>query len=931
MQMEFKTYSLLSQLPVDSIRRMALAMILTVVAMTANAYDLRNKYDKEHPLNISCDIDFYPYEARDDKGEPTGFNIDVMTSILNELHVNYKFIMRDKKNAVNNFEANETNLMLTPVVEKIPGVYYGKFELEQFRVVLVCRKEVAPISSLKELPQHEVVIAKEGGYPAEKAFEQGLLTHDQVQYRSIKVAIEGLANDEIDYLIAGEKTVQALVKRYGLENDIIVKPIDLPAGKMRFASRDRQLIEALDDFCTTMEQNGKLMKLSNKWFSETKEKNNASPIIVLVFVAIFVALCILLLVNRVVNSRLKRTLRNTNDTNNIVRKALEMGGNYIICTDLDKNRVRNLYGDLIDSGEMDDHEFYRKVHPDDMEGLKNGFYKLLGSNGEIVHIKYRLNRGTASEPDWHIMMGQMAVEVDKGKPTNVFTTLSDVTHEEMHEQQERNISETYKHIFEMSIAGLALYDPSGKLISANKMMRRIFDSGELSKSTIEDTLLFDLPAVRGNYSHDDKEGYFVCTRCDVNGNGDVDYIDFRCRPIKNDNGNIIYYMVTTRDMDDERQMYMQSRQQDDEIRRVNSEIQKYEGELKILLEESNMVVWRSNYNKQRVTLYKDLRTFEKRYSFDEFVNLVVDEAQKDGLRHLIDPNINGGQPCNITIEMNRSLDKENKKTWFAINSVPEYDENGQIKGCFGLMRDVDDLMDIQLKMKEETERANDSGRLKSVFLANMTHEIRTPLNAIVGFCDVLQSVDSQEERQEFLKIILNNCNLLMQLINDILVISELDSNGLTLRPAMVDFAEAFNMICISLSQRVQEPGVEFITENPYDRLMVEMDVNRVQQVITNFLTNAVKYTHNGHIKLGYRCQEEGLYIYCEDTGAGIPKDKCDKIFGRFVKLNDYVQGAGLGLSICKAIAEKCGGRIGVDSEEGKGSTFWMWIPIKKNS
>ena len=234
-------------------------------------------------------------------------------------------------------------------------------------------------------------------------------------------------------------------------------------------------------------------------------------------------------------------------------------------------------------------------------------------------------------------------------------------------------------------------------------------------------------------------------------------------------------------------------------------------------------------------------------------------------------------------------------------------------------------------MKEETERANDSGRLKSVFLANMTHEIRTPLNAIVGFCDVLQSVDSQEERQEFLKIILNNCNLLMQLINDILVISELDSNGLTLRPAMVDFAEAFNMICISLSQRVQEPGVEFITENPYDRLMVEMDVNRVQQVITNFLTNAVKYTHNGHIKLGYRCQEEGLYIYCEDTGAGIPKDKCDKIFGRFVKLNDYVQGAGLGLSICKAIAEKCGGRIGVDSEEGKGSTFWMWIPIKKIS
>ena len=200
---------------------------------------------------------------------------------------------------------------------------------------------------------------------------------------------------------------------------------------------------------------------------------------------------------------------------------------------------------------------------------------------------------------------------------------------------------------------------------------------------------------------------------------------------------------------------------------------------------------------------------------------------------------------------------------------------------------------------------------------------------VVGFCDVLQAVESPEERAEFIKIILNNCDLLMQLINDILVISELDSNGLVLRPAKVDFAESFNMICTSLHQRVQEPTVEFIAENPFDKLEVFLDITRIQQVITNFLTNAVKYTHNGHIKLGYRKENGGLYIYCEDTGAGIPADKCDKIFGRFVKLNDYIQGAGLGLSICKAIAEKCGGNIGVESEVGKGSTFWIWIPLEK--
>ncbi|MBR0388577.1 MAG: HAMP domain-containing histidine kinase, partial [Prevotella sp.] len=124
-------------------------------------------------------------------------------------------------------------------------------------------------------------------------------------------------------------------------------------------------------------------------------------------------------------------------------------------------------------------------------------------------------------------------------------------------------------------------------------------------------------------------------------------------------------------------------------------------------------------------------------------------------------------------------------------------------------------------------------------------------------------------------------------------------------------------------------GVLFIKDNPYETFPATLDKGRIQQVLTNFTTNAIKYTHEGHIKVGYREQDGGIYFYCEDTGAGIPKDKQAAVFERFVKLNDFVQGTGLGLSICKAIAERCEGKIGVDSEgEGHGSTFWMWIPRK---
>ena len=928
-QMEYNTTNGWHSARLSTVCRMiVVAAVCLFTTAGAFAQHLRDKYSEEYKLKVSCDLEFFPFEFKNDNGDPNGLNIDIISSALNDFGVKYEFVMRDKAGADKAFESNETNLMLTPVVEIIPGVYYGKYEVASYRVVLAQRKSVRQLKSLKELRENEVVMGKRGGYPIEKAISLGLLKPEQVQYRSVKLALEGMANGEIDYFIGGEKTVENIITRYGLGDQIAVTPIDVPAGKLRFVSRDRQLIEALDDKCNRMEQNGTLNNLNEKWLEGKEETSNMPTIGLFICFAFLTAACVFLLIERIVNNQLKKTLRNTLDTNNIVRTALEMGGNYIICSNFKTKKVVNLYGNLLKGQEMDMDEYFGRIHKEDIEGVKNAFFVMMKTEGAITPVKYRANHGTEQVPEWHVYMGQMAAEKnEKGELLNVFTTLSDVTKEEEQERMEHDTSETYKHIFEMSITGIALYSPDGKLVSANKMMRKIFDAGKFSKATIDDTSFFDLPAVRGFYAKNDMENFFVCTRCDLNGSGKIDYIDFRIRPVKDDQGNLLYYMITARDMGDERQMYLQSRQQDEQIRKANSETQKYESELKILLEESNMMVWKSNLAKKTVIIYKDLRTFDRRLSFTEFINEVADETKKEEALQLIDPTLNGGKTLTMTLQMNRSLKHEPRKTWVAMNSVPSYDNNGNLTGCFGLVRDIDDLINIQIKMKEETERANDSGRLKSVFLANMTHEIRTPLNAIVGFCDVLQSVEAPEERAEFLKIILNNCDLLMQLINDILVISELDSNGLVLRPAKVDFADSFNMICTSLHQRVQEPSVEFIVDNPYDKLEVVMDVTRIQQVITNFLTNAVKYTHNGHIKLGYRRQDEGLYIYCEDTGAGIPSDKCDKIFGRFVKLNDYVQGAGLGLSICKAIAEKCGGRIGVESEVGKGSTFWIWIPV----
>jgi signal transduction histidine kinase len=318
-------------------------------------------------------------------------------------------------------------------------------------------------------------------------------------------------------------------------------------------------------------------------------------------------------------------------------------------------------------------------------------------------------------------------------------------------------------------------------------------------------------------------------------------------------------------------------------------------------------------------------------NFDELIDHFVDSPFKQGLREY--ETYFSVQRTDLT-HMRPFFHESEDLQWNFIESVPFFDENGKMMGTYGVVRNVTNLIEKQERLKEETERANQSGLRKSTFMANMTHEIRTPLNAIVGFSDVLPMMSTSEEKQEIIRVIMNNCDMLLRLVNDILAVSSLETAGIEITPKEVDFAKVFADASTILAQRVQNPQVKFITDNPYDTFVTTLDSGRMQQVITNFVTNAVKYTQEGHIKIGYRYEQRegrnGLYMYCEDTGTGIPKEDQAKVFERFVKLNDYVQGTGLGLSICKAIADGCQGDIGLISEgEGTGSTFWIWIPCER--
>ena len=272
--------------------------------------------------------------------------------------------------------------------------------------------------------------------------------------------------------------------------------------------------------------------------------------------------------------------------------------------------------------------------------------------------------------------------------------------------------------------------------------------------------------------------------------------------------------------------------------------------------------------------------------------------------------------------------RENGKyTWTSINvMVRDYRPQDGIIEMLCINYDITPLKETEQKLIIARDKAEELDRLKSAFLANMSHEIRTPLNAIVGFSSLLAETDSRSERQEYIKIVQENNELLLQLISDILDLSKIEAGTFNFVYTNVDVNETCAEIIKSMSMKVSK-GVELIFEEPFPECYIYTDKNRFTQVISNFINNALKFTQQGCITLGYeQVSHQKIKFYVRDTGMGIPEEKQKSVFERFVKLNTFVQGTGLGLSICKSIVSQMGGEIGVDSTEGIGSCFWFTHP-----
>ena len=470
--------------------------------------------------------------------------------------------------------------------------------------------------------------------------------------------------------------------------------------------------------------------------------------------------------------------------------------------------------------------------------------------------------------------------------------------------------------------GLGVYDKDGYLKYANDTTLKMFG---VTMKDIYNINIFDDPNITAEDKALLKQGLNVSFETDY----DFDLCEnFYETPIKGIKKYFVTKVTIMRDPEGNRQGYLLAceditvkKAQEREIIESYKKIKATQKELSLALNAGKLSSW--NYNIKEGLFCKfdvHIENIEKRSLQSIYESIHPDDRNKfmallEAVAHK--QKLPENRIILRVLENNATDYSYSSFTYSAVE-----DEAGNVVVITFIQRDITEDIIYQQNLITAKNKAEEADKLKSTFLANMSHEIRTPLNAIVGFSELLTETDDAEEKFEYKQLIETNSEILLKLIGDILDLSKIEVGSIDINRQKLNLCQLCDELYRSFQQRIKNPKVILKLINPYTKCVANFDKYRFMQIFTNFATNAIKYTPQGEIVMGYECMPGQVRIYVKDSGIGIPEEKKNRIFSRFEKLDTFAQGTGLGLSICKAIADATGGEVGFKSKANIGSEFW---------
>jgi PAS domain S-box-containing protein len=580
-------------------------------------------------------------------------------------------------------------------------------------------------------------------------------------------------------------------------------------------------------------------------------------------------------------------------------------------------------------------EFVHRYRPEDVEQVKQALNDIATRKIKDANMNIRIYEDGPERSEHNYTLSLSVLRRNKnGMPTTILCTRSDITNELLRQMKVKDTMLRYQAIFQTVMIDMIFYNEKGFIVDMNqKSLNAIGMTVEqlrARKFHIKDVLgieNFDFEHMDNLYvtqlfkSPDDPRLLNqILKRKKL-------YYELQIVPIHDAKGKLLGFYGSGRNVTEIADSYQALEKNVEELQQANNKITRYIRNIDYVLTVGGLRIVKYDPETHMLNIFSEANRIQTTLTQSRILNFVDNQYKKKVERIL--NNMDNLSPSNIHADIKTTIrGKNNQAIHLQFHFIPYHDKTGRVKEYFGMCRDISELKRIEEKLAQETLRAQEVEVVKNAFLHNMSFEIRTPLNTVVGFAELFQMEHSAEDEIVFIKEIKDNSAKLLKLINDILFLSRLDADMITMKPRPSDVAGTFEMKCESIWGKIKKPGVNYIVKNPFRKLVVDIDEPNATIILEKALTNAVEHTTSGSVMVRYDYIGDQIIVAIDDTGSGIPKNALAHIFERFVTGNGNNSKAGLGLSICHDLIEHMGGTINIKSTVGKGTSLWFSIPCR---
>lgn len=893
--------------------------------------DSTRVFTEEHPLVYEDAWDLWPYAFLNENGEAVGFNIDLLKLIFKRLNIPYIIKLKPTTDALNDLKSGHADLMLG-MDAHFHNEYaqYGKSVIQLFTHSVVHHKDKpANIKTLKDLGKYKAIV--HGGSFSHHLMIQNGWSTNAIPYNDMQEAIQKAHDTPDAEIVWNTLSLKWLIRKYKF-NDLELSPVDIQHGEYKFMSNNPHLLQQLDSVYTILCSEDLLQPIQNKWFYPEK-KETGIPSWVWKLAGLFILTSLgFMAYYAIYRLREKKVTKEVRRSNNRLGLILRTSKVRIWIYNIATRTITKFN----EQGEMEESsfsvDFVHYTTPQDFERISDAIREMSKAKKEQITLNIRAKDHIDSELR-ELTVNLSVLRRDKyGQPTDIIGTASDITDERKRQIQVKDTMLRYQLIFNTAMVDIVAYDKNGIIIDMNEKATQAFAEGKQKviqeKISINEVLgMDDITPENLSYTYLTQLYRLGDDPRILNKKLKRPQLDYELQlvPIRNDQGKLISIIGTGRNVTEVSQSYAQLRKNSQQLQEAHNQIQQYIKNINYVLKNGNIRI--AYYSPQDHTMSINRETGHVQYTLTQAraLALIDKESKRIAQRGLNSMDNYTTAPIDTTLKTTIRL-KGDKQLYIQMAFIPTYDEKGQVKGYFGMCRDVSEIKATELELERETIKAQEIETVKNAFLHNMSYEIRTPLNTVVGFAELFEMEHNPEDEAVFIKEIKQSSTLLLKLINEILFLSRLDARMIEFKKKPIDFAAFFEPRCQSAWFHNQQPGVSYLIDNPYEHLVVEIDEQNLGIIIDQLAAKAAQQTTSGQVRARYDYTGDNLVIAFQDTGGGIPKEQLEHIFERFNAPGG--KDTGLGMSICQELARQMGGKIHIKSEEGKSTIVWVSIPCK---